>query len=1013
MSTAESQTAMPPGNGEVAGDDPRGRLPLRERLNPRRIVGSAALFPLVVLFGLNAVDELDRAAFTTLAPEIKDHFGLGLTGVTTLAAVIIPVGLLLELPVAYWADRRNRTHMAGLGAGIWAVFTALTGFAGVMSSLAVMYVARGGSALGKTFNATHNSLLADYYPQESRARVFYAHRLANTVGMFVGPLAAGFLAEAFGWEVPFFVFAFPTLIFVVLALRLEEPTRGVHERIAAGADEITALTEEVPATFSETFRTLYASESARRIYFSLPFLAASGIGIGTLMSLFYEDVYDVGSRGRGLIFASVEPAQVIGLVIGAIVMQRLIVNDPGRAMRMLGYTAIGSSICLAMIALSPNIAVAIAGQLGNAVVGGMLLPGVFAVISLAVPPRMRTLGFATGSLWILLGLPVLPLVGAIGDRYGLRTGILIFIPVYMLGSFLLASAGRFINVDIERNNLSSRLQAEIRRRRMEGDPQILAVRGLDVAYEGTQVLFGVDFDVADGEIVAILGTNGAGKSTLLKTIAGLMVGKGGSIVFDGREISGADATLTARLGLTMVPGDRGIFPSLTVDEHLRMAGWMFRDDTEYLAGATEQVLEYFPVLRSRREVEGGNLSGGEQQMLSLAAAFIARPKLLMIDELSLGLAPTVVEQLLRIVPAIHANGTAIVLVEQSVSTSLRLAQRAVFMEKGEIRFTGATAELLERHDLVRSVFLHGAASGSGNGAQPAADDLQAVREIRTPEAQRLRAEELGARPVVLEVREITKRYGGLAAVDDVSFTLHEGEILGLIGPNGAGKTTILDLVSGFQTVDAGRVLLDGHDVTELPAHARAKRGLGRSFQSAILWPSLTVREAIAMGCEPDIEVRAALPAFLRLPVVGDSEAAVDARVDDLVEMLGLGDYQEKFVGELSTGTRRVVDVAVQLASKPFVLMLDEPSSGIAQRETDALGPLLRAVQAELDCSLLVIEHDMTLLTGLADRLVALDAGSVVTIGTPHDVLEHAEVVESYLGRGWGEQGDPLEAGPVS
>lgn len=958
-------------------------------LDPHRITGAAPLFPLVVLFGLNAVDELDRMAFTVLTPEIKDHFGLSLTGVMTLAAAIIPIGLLVELPVAYWADRRNRTRMAGLGAGIWAGFTFLTGVAGVTSSLVLMYVARAGSALGKTFNATHRSLLADYYPQESRARVFYAHQFANTLGQFAGPMAAGFLAAALGWEAPFFFFAFPTLVFVALALRLHEPIRGVHERLAAGADPETARIEEDPATFGETVRTLYASETARRIYFSLPFFAASALGIWTLLSLFYERVYDVSEKGRGLIFGAVEPVQVVGLVAGSVVVQRMIVSDPGRAMRMLGYAATFSGVCLAVVALSPNIGFAIAGQAANSLVTGMLLPGVFAVISLALPPRMRTLGFATGSLWILIGLPALPLAGAIGDRYGLRTAILLFIPVYLIGALLLASAGRFVNADIARNNLSTRTQAEIRRRRLDGDPQVLVLRGVDAGYDGNQVLFGIDFEVADGEIVAVLGTNGAGKSTLLRAIAGLVQPNAGSIVFDGREISGADATLTARLGVTMVPGERGIFPSLTVDEHLRLSGWMYRDDPEHLATAAEQALAHFPALRLRHGIEAGNLSGGEQQMLSLAQAFIARPKLLMIDELSLGLAPTVVEQLLRIIPAIRANGTAVVLVEQSVSTSLRLAERAVFMEKGEVRFSGPTAELLERHDLVRSVFLHGAAAataGSRTDERPLAPG--------TPRRDR---------PPVLEVRDVTKRYGGLAAVDRVSFELHECEVLGLIGPNGAGKTTVLDLVSGFQECDGGRVLLDGDDVTHLPAHARAARGLGRSFQHARLWPSLTVREALAMGCEPDVTAPGALQAFFRLPVVDDSEAAVAERVDEVAELLGLGPHLGAFVGELSTGTRRIVDLGVQLASRPFLLMLDEPSSGIAQRETDALVPLLRRVQSELDCSMLVIEHDMALLTCLADRLVALDAGVVVASGAPDVVLEHPAVVESYLGRGWAEQ----------
>ena len=197
-----------------------------------------------------------------LTPEIKEHFGLDLAGVALLTAVILPVGILIELPIAYLADRWNRTRMAAFGALIWAIFTVLTGFAGITTSLLTLYIARGGSALGKTFNATHNSLLADYYPQESRARVFYAHRLANSVGQFIGPLAAGFLAAAFFWELPFFILAAPTIFFVLFALRLKEPLRGVHERLAAGADEDTAQIEEAAAGFSETFRVLFARQSA-------------------------------------------------------------------------------------------------------------------------------------------------------------------------------------------------------------------------------------------------------------------------------------------------------------------------------------------------------------------------------------------------------------------------------------------------------------------------------------------------------------------------------------------------------------------------------------------------------------------------------------------------------------------------------------------------------------------------------------------------------------------------------
>ncbi len=964
---------------------------LRERLDPRQITGDAPLMPLVILFGLNAVDELDRAAFGVLTPEIKAHFGLDLAGVALLSAAILPVGLLLELPIAYLADRWNRTRMAAFGAVVWAVFTVLTGFAGLTTSLLVLYIARGGSALGKTFNATHNSLLADYYPQESRARVFYAHRLANSVGQFVGPLAAGFLAAAYFWELPFFVLAAPTIFFVLFALRLKEPLRGVHERLAAGADEETAQIEEAAAGFSETFRVLFARQSARRIYFALPFLTASGLGIGTFLSVFYDEVYNVNSVGRGVIFALTEPAQIAGLLVGAILMQKLITKDPGKAMSMLGYAAIGSAICLGVIALSPAIGFAIAGQLANAFIGAILAPGIFAVISLSVPARMRTLGFATGSLWLLLGLPVLPLVGAIGDRFGVRIGILFFIPVYLIGSFLLASAGKFIGQDIERINLASRTQAEIRKRRLEGDPQILVIRDLQVGYDQTQVLFGVDLEIADGEIVALLGTNGSGKSTLLRAIAGLTMANGGAIIFDGRDISGADPYTTANLGLAVVPGERSIFPTLTVAENLRLAGWMYRSEPEYLETATAEAIAHFPVLEKRWNTNAGDLSGGEQQMLSLSQAFLARPKLLMIDELSLGLAPAVVEQLLRIIPAIHANGTAIILVEQSVNTALKLAQRAVFLEKGEVRFSGTTEELMGRDDIIRSVYFHAAAS----------DELEreAGGQERPPRGD-----------VVLEVRELTKNYGGIRAVDSVSFDLHEHEVLGLIGPNGAGKTTVFDLISGFTTRDGGAVLLAGQDVSAWAPHARARAGLGRSFQNARLWPALTVRDALATAFERHVDVSAPIPAFLHLPMVRDTEDKVDERVEELIELLELGNFRDKFVSELSTGVRRIVELAAQMAAAPKVLLLDEPTSGIAQRETEALVPVLRRIQRELGCALLLIEHDMGVLRQLADRVVALDTGKVVAEGTADEVLAHPRVLESYLGV---SEADVLEAAIIA
>ncbi|MHB8464278.1 MAG: ABC transporter ATP-binding protein, partial [Acidimicrobiales bacterium] len=240
-------------------------------------------------------------------------------------------------------------------------------------------------------------------------------------------------------------------------------------------------------------------------------------------------------------------------------------------------------------------------------------------------------------------------------------------------------------------------------------------------------------------------------------------------------------------------------------------------------------------------------------------------------------------------------------------------------------------------------------------------------------------------------------FGGLVAVNSVSFHLREHEILGLIGPNGAGKTTVFDLISGFVAPDAGHITFRGNDVTGWSPDRRARTGLGRSFQDARLFTSLTVAENIAVALERHIEVRDPLGEALGLPEVAESEIEVAWKVHELMELLGLDAYRNKFVSELSTGSRRIVDLAMAIAHEPSVLILDEPSSGIAQRETEALGPLLLRIQQEVGCSLLVIEHDMPLITSIADRIAALESGSVITIGPPAEVVNHPQVIASYLG----------------
>jgi ABC-type branched-subunit amino acid transport system ATPase component len=210
---------------------------------------------------------------------------------------------------------------------------------------------------------------------------------------------------------------------------------------------------------------------------------------------------------------------------------------------------------------------------------------------------------------------------------------------------------------------------------------------------------------------------------------------------------------------------------------------------------------------------------------------------------------------------------------------------------------------------------------------------------------------------------------------------------------------LFDLISGFVPADSGRVVLHGLDITSLPPDARARLGLGRSFQDSKLFPAMTVVDTIRVAFERHIEVRDPLAAALNLPAVDDSEAAISERVDTLVETLGLAAFRNKFVSEISTGTRRLIDLACILAHEPSVILFDEPSSGIAQRETEALGPLLRRIREITNSSLLVIEHDMPLLTSLADEVVALDLGQVVMRGTPGEVVNDPRVVTAYLGTG--------------
>ena len=251
----------------------------------------------------------------------------------------------------------------------------------------------------------------------------------------------------------------------------------------------------------------------------------------------------------------------------------------------------------------------------------------------------------------------------------------------------------------------------------------------------------------------------------------------------------------------------------------------------------------------------------------------------------------------------------------------------------------------------------------------------------------------------LRARDLTLAFGPVQVLRGVSLDVAPNEIVGLIGPNGAGKTSLFDALSGLVPAE-GTVEVCGIDVSDAPTHVRAEAGLGRSFQDARLFGSLTVLDALRTASE--LTARRTrddgfVAALFKTPNSRRFERLASARAFEVVEALRLGAYRDRLVRELSTGTRRIVDLGCALVQGPRVLLLDEPSSGIAQREAEALGPVLQRVRSALACSILIIEHDMPLLLGLADRAIALELGLVVTDGDPREVLRHPQVVRGYLG----------------
>jgi ABC-type branched-subunit amino acid transport system ATPase component/ABC-type branched-subunit amino acid transport system permease subunit len=506
-----------------------------------------------------------------------------------------------------------------------------------------------------------------------------------------------------------------------------------------------------------------------------------------------------------------------------------------------------------------------------------------------------------------------------------------------------------------------------------GAASAISCHRVDVRYGGATAVAGVSLSVAPGEVLAVVGLNGAGKTSLLRALAGLEPCAHGTVEVGGTDVTTWFPHRRAALGVCFVPGGSAVLSSLSVRENL------------LVAGATDEsmadVFARFPALQARADMPAGNLSGGEQQVLALAQAFVRTPTVLLVDELSLGLSPEALEAVLALLGELTAAGTAVVLVEQSISSAMAIADQALFLDSGQVRYQGPASALRDHPELFASVAF-GAGGGSVGGGS----------EIARAKAQ-FRAE----REAVLQIEGLTAAYGDVTVVHDVSLSLAAGDVVGVLGPNGAGKTSLFDCLSGSLPARAGTVSLLGDDVTTMSPHRRAERGLMRSFQSVRLFPSLTVRDCVAVALETRLKVKSAAFAGLWLPPARAEERRTEERVDVLLELLRLEPVAGASVGSLSLGTRRMVDLACQLAARPKVLLLDEPASGLAHGEIELLGPLVSRISSDLDCAVLIIEHNVQVLASVAHRLVAMQSGAVIADGAPQDVLADPAVRSAYFG----------------
>jgi ABC-type branched-subunit amino acid transport system ATPase component/predicted MFS family arabinose efflux permease len=672
-------------------------------------VGGAAMF--VVLTILNSLDELEGAAINVLAPEIRETFGISKGAVVFISTASAAFFVLGAVPMGWLSDRMRRVPLVGISSLFFSFFVFLSGLA---TSAFMLFWTRFGTGIAKANTIpVHQSLIADNYPIGIRARLaglnnLIGHGLSLASPVLVGGIAA-LAGGTEGWRWAWFVLGVPVGLAALGAFALHEPPRGQFEKLHVLGEVID---EENPAPISmeAAFARMKKIRTLRTV---LVAFCALGFGIfsqGSMASLYLEETLKVDSPlHRGIVLSlSGIPALPV-LLIAATYFDKTYRVNPAKALAIVGALILPSALFMPLRFSTHSEALFILLDIPQAVLITAAFAMVGPVLQAVVPYRLRGMGTAMATMYIFFigGFGGGIIAGFLTDGIGIRgTVIVLGIPTSVIGGLLIMNGARFI-----RNDLSLVVeelleeQSEHRKRAVQGSQTpVLQAANIDFSYGAVQVLFDVNFEIMPGECVALLGTNGAGKSTILRVLSGLEVPERGVVRLNGRNITYVAPEQRVRLGIVQLPGGKGVFPSLTVQQNLAVSARLLAKTRAEVDERIAGVLELFPELTERRNQPARSLSGGQQQMLALARVLIHKPEILLIDELSLGLAPVVVQRMLELVDRLKASGQTMIVVEQSLNVALAISDRAIFLEKGEVKFEGATRDLVERDDLARAVF---------------------------------------------------------------------------------------------------------------------------------------------------------------------------------------------------------------------------------------------------------------------------------------------------------------------